>query len=218
MEIDYSARIKIQLYFSIKYISNKLGGKAFNLPIKKTEDRIGTKELLDTQTISLNGRVLILNQSFEPICVCTAKKAIILLYLMKAELISKRTGLQVRSVSHIMPYPSVIRLISYIRIPYRKIELSRRNIHYRDNSHCQYCGKKTKELTIDHVIPKSRGGDDSWENLVSACKKCNNKKANRTPEEAGMKLIKKPYRPNYIMFIQRYMNGMNKDWKPFLFM
>ena len=137
---------------------------------------------------------------------------------MKAELVSKKDGLLVRSVNHTMPYPSVIRLITYIRIPYRKIELSRRNIIYRDNFKCQYCGTRTKDLTIDHVIPKSRGGDDSWDNLVSACKPCNNKKGNRTPDEAGMKLLSKPYRPNYIIFIQRFMNGMNEDWKPFLFM
>ncbi|MFH1049403.1 MAG: HNH endonuclease [bacterium] len=166
----------------------------------------------------MSGRVLILNQSFEPIGVCSARKAILLLYLTKAELISKRDGILVRSVSRNIPYPSVIRLVSYIRIPYRKIELSRRNIHYRDSSCCQYCGTKTKELTIDHVIPKSKGGEDSWENLVSACKKCNNKKADRTPEEAGLKLIRKPNRPNYIIFIQRYMTTLNEDWRPYLFL
>jgi 5-methylcytosine-specific restriction endonuclease McrA len=136
---------------------------------------------------------------------------------MKAEIVSKRDGINIRSVNHLMPYPSVIRLVSYIRVPYRKIELSRRNIHYRDNFKCQYCGAKAKELTIDHIIPKSKGGDDSWENLVTACKPCNNKKGDSTPEESGMRLLNKPYRPNYIMLIQRYMSAVNEDWKPFLF-
>jgi 5-methylcytosine-specific restriction endonuclease McrA len=170
------------------------------------------------ERISLSKQVLILNQSFEPISICTAQKAILLLFLMKAEIVSERNGLLIRSVNYQMPYPSVIRLVSYIRIPYRRIEISKRNIHLRDGFKCQYCGSRSKELTVDHVIPKSRGGDDNWENLVSACKKCNNKKANSTPEEAKMRLLVKPYRPNYILFIQRYMNSMNEDWKPYLFL
>jgi 5-methylcytosine-specific restriction endonuclease McrA len=210
-------RIDIMKFLVFVFFKNN-GGFDFNLPTKKADDSISTNELGTRYSLSLKGRVLILNQSFEPLTVCSAKKATLLLYLLKAEIVSKRDGLLIRSVNHSMPYPSVIRLVSYIRIPYRRIELSRRNIHYRDNFCCQYCGVKTKELTIDHVIPKSRGGDDSWENLVSACKKCNNKKANRTPNEANMHLIKKPYKPNHIMFIRRYLNNVNEDWKPFLFM
>ncbi len=117
-----------------------------------------------------------------------------------------------------MPFPSVIRLARYIKIPFKKIELSRRNILKRDGYRCQYCGVKSHELTIDHIIPKSRGGNDSWDNLVSACKECNNKKADRTPEEAGISLFKKPRRPHHILFITQYMGKVDENWKPFLFM
>jgi len=136
---------------------------------------------------------------------------------MKAELVCKRDGLIVRSINSSIPLPSVIRLNSYLRLPYRKIEISRKNIHYRDDFTCQYCGKKSKELTIDHIIPKSRGGDDSWENLVSCCKACNNKKGDKTPAEAGMKLLSKPYKPNYVMFINKIVGGHHEEWKPYLF-
>ncbi len=146
------------------------------------------------------------------------KKAVLLLYLTKAEIISQNKNNQIRSVNYSMPFPSIIRLLNYIRIPFKQVVLSRKNIHYRDNFTCQYCGTKTKNLTIDHIIPKSRGGDDSWENLVSACKKCNNEKGNRTPEEASMKLLTKPRKPNQIIFIQQFINKNNEDWKPYLFL
>ncbi|TAL68837.1 MAG: HNH endonuclease [Bacteroidetes bacterium] len=165
-----------------------------------------------------NGRVLILNQSYEPVSVCSAKKAIILIFLTKAEIVAKRDGKVVRSINYSMPFPSVIRLARYIKVPFKKIELSRRNILKRDGFRCQYCGTKSHELTIDHIIPKSRGGSDSWDNLVSACKSCNNKKADRTPEEAGIHLIKRPRRPHHILFITQYMGKVDENWKPFLFM
>lgn len=162
--------------------------------------------------------MLILNQSYEPVSVCSAKKAIILIFLTKAEIVAKRDGKVVRSINYSMPFPSVIRLARYIKVPFKKIELSRRNILKRDGFRCQYCGTKSHELTIDHIIPKSRGGSDSWDNLVSACKSCNNKKADRTPEEAGIHLIKRPRRPHHILFITQYMGKVDENWKPFLFM
>ncbi|OGU14457.1 MAG: HNH endonuclease [Ignavibacteria bacterium GWB2_35_12] len=165
-----------------------------------------------------NGRVLILNQSYEPVSICSAKKAIILIFLTKAEIVAKRDGRVVRSINYSMPFPSVIRLARYIKVPFKKIELSRRNILKRDGFRCQYCGTKSHELTIDHIIPKSRGGSDSWDNLVSACKSCNNKKADRTPEESGLHLIKRPRRPHHILFITQYMGKVDENWKPFLFM
>jgi len=162
--------------------------------------------------------VLILNQSYEPVSICSAKKAIILIFLTKAEIVAKRDGRVVRSINYSMPFPSVIRLARYIKVPFKKIELSRRNILKRDGFRCQYCGTKSHELTIDHIIPKSRGGSDSWDNLVSACKSCNNKKADRTPEESGLHLIKRPRRPHHILFITQYMGKVDENWKPFLFM
>jgi 5-methylcytosine-specific restriction endonuclease McrA len=167
---------------------------------------------------SLGGRVLILNQSYEPITVCSAKKAMILLVLMKADLVEIDKERAIRSVSKIFPYPSVIRLATFVRFAHRKVELSRKNLHKRDGHKCQYCGKKNVELTIDHIIPKSRGGSDTWENLVSACVSCNNKKGSRTPEEASMTLLAKPTRPHHILFMKQYLGAVDNTWKPFLFM
>lgn len=166
----------------------------------------------------LGGRVLMLNQSYEPVSICSAKKAIVLLFLMKADLVEHRGDRSIRTVRTDFPYPSVIRLASFVRVPYRKVELSRKNLHRRDNYRCQYCGKRSVELTIDHVIPKSRGGQDSWENLVSACVRCNNRKGNRTPEEASMPLLTKPTKPHHILFMKQYLGKVEKSWKPFLFM
>jgi 5-methylcytosine-specific restriction endonuclease McrA len=141
-----------------------------------------------------------------------------LLFLTKAEIVAKSDGHVIRSVSRSYPCPSVIRLSNFIRVPFKKIELSRKNIIRRDNFQCQYCGRKHVELTIDHIIPKSRGGSDSWDNLVAACKSCNNRKGSRTPEEAGMKLINYPSRPHHILFIKQYSGTLDDNWKPFLFM
>jgi len=165
----------------------------------------------------LNQSVLLLNQNYEPLSVCNVKKAVILLYLGKAEMIETNHGL-IRSVSHTMPIPSVIRLIHYIRAPRKRIVLNRKNLLIRDNYTCQYCGRRTYPLTIDHVIPKQFGGKDTWENLVVACLACNNKKANRTPEQAGMRLIKKPQKPNHFFYFQHFIGVKDEKWKPYLFL
>ncbi len=162
--------------------------------------------------------MLILNQNYEPMSVCNVKKAIILLYLGKAELIDTYTGKQLHSVSLTMPFPSIVRLGVYIQIPYKKIILSRKNILRRDGHRCQYCTRTDLTLTVDHLIPKSRMGEDSWENLVSACVECNNRKGDRTPEEARMKLIRKPMRPNHVTFIRHFVGTIDDTWKPYLFM
>jgi hypothetical protein len=131
--------------------------------------------------IKINSSVLVLNSDFNPINIANAKKAIKLLIKRKAEFITEK----------------VIRLINYIYLPISKIrntKPSRKSIHTRDGNKCVYCGS-TRELTIDHVLPTSRGGQNTWENLVCACVKCNTKKGNRTPEEAGMKLKKFPNQP-----------------------
>lgn len=106
---------------------------------------------------------------------------------------------------------------SYKKLPYKKIILTRKNILKRDRHKCAYCGRGDLPLTIDHIIPKSRGGDDTWENLVAACLPCNNKKGDRTPEEANIKLKIKPYVPNHIMFIRNTVGRLDDNWKPYLF-
>lgn len=138
--------------------------------------------------------------------------------LTKAELVANRDGQVVHSIKRNYPFPSVIRLSRFIKVPFKKIELSRKNILRRDNYCCQYCGTRTHEVTIDHIIPKSRGGAVSWENLVSACHRCNHKKGSRTPEEAGMALINKPQKPHHIIFFKQFMGKADDSWKPFLFM
>lgn len=165
----------------------------------------------------INRNVLLLNQNYEPLQICTARRAIVLLFQGKAEMIEKSDGLQLRTVSTSYALPSVVRLWHYRKVPVKRIMLTRKNIILRDSNKCQYCGGGRGLLTIDHVIPRTLGGDDTWENLVCACSKCNNKKGNRTPDQAGMELLKKPARPNFITFIQRNVSIAN-GWRPFLFM
>ena len=138
--------------------------------------------------------------------------------LTKAEIIAFKEDRFIRTVSNSYPYPSVIRLSKYLRIPYKRIELSRKNIHRRDGFRCQYCGEKSGDMTIDHIVPKSRGGLDSWDNLVTACRKCNNKKGSRTPQEANMILLNVPSRPHHIVFIKQIVDKLDDNWRPFLFM
>lgn len=122
-----------------------------------------------------------------------------------------------RTVSKNYAWPSIIRLKSYIRLPYKNINLTRKNILRRDGHKCAYCGRSDLSFTVDHILPKARGGKDTWENLVTACLICNNKKGNRTPEEAGMPLKIRPYKPNYIMFILNSVSRVDDSWRPYLF-
>jgi 5-methylcytosine-specific restriction endonuclease McrA len=96
--------------------------------------------------------------------------------------------------------------------------LSRKNIVKRDNHQCQYCGSRNGPVTIDHIIPRDRGGVDTWENLVCACVTCNNRKGNRTPEEARLKLIRRPQKPNYIFFMRYVVSNIDHRWEPYLYM
>jgi 5-methylcytosine-specific restriction endonuclease McrA len=167
--------------------------------------------------LTLGGKVLLLNGNYEPLSICSVQKAIVLLVMEKAELVSAVKDRVVRSARSSMDYPSVIRLSSYIHIPFKKVILSRKNILRRDGHQCQYCGVRTG-LTVDHIIPKSRGGEDSWENLTTACLRCNNRKGDRTPEEANLKVKRKPVRPNHVVFLRQYLGKIDKDWEPYLFM
>ncbi len=158
-----------------------------------------------------------LNQNYEPLTICNVRRAIILTYLGKAEVVSKINSKFVKSVFHTFDYPSIVRLVYFIRIPYKKIILSRKNILRRDGHRCQYC-HTTQNLTVDHVVPKSKGGEDSWENLTTACIKCNNRKGDRSPEDAKMTLHTIPKRPSHITFIKNFAGNVDEDWKPYLYM
>lgn len=137
--------------------------------------------------------------------------------LGKAELVSKDPKKNIKTVSGLFVWPTVIRLSKYVNVPYKKVVLTRKNILRRDGYKCVYCGRSDIALTVDHIIPKARGGTDSWENMVCACTSCNNKKGNRTPSEANLRMLYKPYAPNHILFIKNSVAKIDETWKPYLY-
>jgi 5-methylcytosine-specific restriction endonuclease McrA len=177
----------------------------------------GSVDKVTMSAAIVNRHVLLLNQNYEPLTICSARRALVLLFQGKVEMIETADGLRVRTVTNSYALPSVVRLWQYRKVPYKRIMLTRKNIHVRDNNTCQYCGMNKGPLTVDHVVPKNMGGTDSWENLVCACSRCNNKKGDRTPEQAGMRLLKRPMRPTFITFIQRHVS-IADPWRPYLFM
>jgi 5-methylcytosine-specific restriction endonuclease McrA len=159
--------------------------------------------------------VLVLNQNYQPLNVCNARRALILVGLGKAELMANGRG-QVHSVTRTFSIPSVIRLIYMVKRPLMRRRLSRRSVFYRDGFTCQYCGEETRLLTLDHIMPRSRGGPHQWENVVSACIPCNHSKAGSTPKEADMRLLRQPRAPRpdpYAMFHQRTILD---EWRQFI--
>lgn len=164
----------------------------------------------------LAGHVLVLNADFQALSVCSVERAAVLVMLRKADLVEAHAGRALRSATTSLPWPSVVRLRGYVRVPYRQVLLTRRNLLRRDGHTCQYCGA-TERLTLDHVLPRSRGGPETWENLVAACTRCNNRKGSRTPEEAGMELRRPPFRPSHVMYIRDFLGETEEAWKPYLF-
>lgn len=163
----------------------------------------------------MNDKVLVLNQDYSPLTLCTVSRAFLLVYLEKAELLTADKNGFLRSVSMSYPKPSVIKIKSYVHVPYKGVVLTRYNIFKRDGYQCQYCST-AKDLTLDHLIPRSKGGKSTWNNLVTACKKCNSKKGNSTPKEAGLILKKPPFKPSYIMFLKNSVGGVKDEWQPYL--
>ena len=167
----------------------------------------------------LNNKVLLLNASYEPLMLVSGRKAIILLVCGKVDSLDDYP-FKVRSTYMALNLPSVIRLKEYINYRFANIALSRKNILIRDNYTCQYCGKKLSpnKLTIDHIIPKYKGGRNSWKNLVAACKVCNSKKGNFVLKNINMELIKKPIKPNFIFHFQKEISKHQNSWKQYLFL
>ena len=163
-----------------------------------------------------SGHVLVLNQDYRALAVCGVERAVVLVLLHKAELVAAQADRALRSARAAHAWPSVVRLKQYVHVPYRRILLTRRNVIRRDGNRCQYCGSRER-LTLDHVHPRSRGGPDTWENLVAACVPCNNRKGSRTPEEASMTLRRPPFRPSHVMFLRDYVGTLEDSWKPFLY-
>jgi 5-methylcytosine-specific restriction endonuclease McrA len=168
----------------------------------------------------MNSRVLVLNASFEPINVCTARRAVVLV-LKGVALAEESSNTWLHSSRFSMPTPSVIRLRGYIHIPFERKSLSRKNILLRDHNTCQYCASAfaPQELTLDHIIPRSRGGDSTWDNLVASCRSCNNRKGDRSPEDAGLRLLKRPqaYNLHVNRQIIRYLGRTDEAWRKYLF-
>jgi 5-methylcytosine-specific restriction endonuclease McrA len=160
--------------------------------------------------------VLVLNASFEPIHVCSTRRAIGLILTEKATLVMNGRGI-IRTINQSFPRPSVIRLEKMIHRPKPHTLLNRREIFRRDNHTCQYCGKHSPTLTIDHVIPRHKGGSHNWDNVVAACASCNHHKGGKTPEEAGMHLLRIPREPSSsAVYIFGHHLQDNRDWEQFL--
>ncbi len=169
---------------------------------------------------ALHAPVLVLNASYEPINVCAARRAIVLVLkgVARAE---EENGHFIHGSRLTIRVPSVIRLLEYRRIPHQTRALSRKNILLRDRNTCQYCGTVlgSSELTLDHVVPRSRGGVSTWENLVACCHSCNRRKGNQSPTEAGMKLMREPrtFTLHTSRHIMRLLGHSDDKWRKYLF-
>ncbi|MFQ5851905.1 MAG: HNH endonuclease [Candidatus Binatia bacterium] len=185
----------------------------------------------------LNTKVLMLNRSYLPIHITSVRRAFSLLYQGIAWAVNERyqtfdfeswSDLSVSVhdeyiglVNQAIRVPRVILLVAYDRVPKRQVRFSRFNIYARDKCMCQYCGKRLPrhELNLDHVIPRSRGGTSTWENVVCSCQSCNRRKGGRTPQEAKITLLRKPYKPKWTPFMQETFSlSRYREWLPFLSM
>lgn len=160
--------------------------------------------------------VLVLNQNYEPLNVCRVRRAMILLFRGKAEVLENGRG-SIHSIRGIFDVPSVIRLVYFIKRPRHQRKMTKTEIFNRDKFTCQYCGHQSRELTLDHVVPRRRGGRHCWENVVSACIPCNRRKAGRTPEEADMPLLHQPRPPRDDGFHVPYNYiRVHTEWQKYL--
>jgi 5-methylcytosine-specific restriction endonuclease McrA len=161
-------------------------------------------------------QVLVLNASYEPLNVTTVRRAHVLVFKGKAEVIEQLER-PLHSASSTYPWPHVIRLVHYVRVPRAvKRKISRRALFARDGWRCAYCGSSSSRLTLDHVVPRSRGGDSVWENVVASCAPCNLRKGNRTPDEVAMTLRTTPRTPAPVLFIHLAAQRIPDAWGPYL--
>jgi hypothetical protein len=156
--------------------------------------------------------VLVLNADYTPLTVTNIVKGFNLVYKNKAEIVLAEDKPIIGDKEYLRP--SVLRLVKYVHFPYKRVALSRDNLFKRDNYTCLYCGSKN-DLTLDHVIPRCKGGTDSWTNLATCCMKCNVKKGSKSLEEINMKLSEKPFVPNHLFFIKK-MTKFTDNWEPYL--
>jgi 5-methylcytosine-specific restriction endonuclease McrA len=155
-----------------------------------------------------------LNASFEPLCVVSIRRAVVLVLKDKAEVVA-RNGAELHSERVALPVPSVIRLTHYVRVPHRsRVPLSRRAVFARDGHRCQYCNRAAEN--IDHVVPRSRGGTHTWDNVVAACRACNSRKEDRLPAEAGFLLKRAPRAPHASLWLVASAGALDPSWEPYL--
>ena len=162
-------------------------------------------------------QVLVLNASYEPLNVCSVRRAYVLVYKGKAEMIEALEHQPLRTATSTYQRPHVIRLVAYVHVPraaQRKI--SRRALFARDGWRCVYCGTSGGRLTLDHVVPRSRGGDSVWENVVTSCAPCNLRKGNRLPHEVHMVLPDRPRPPAPVLFIRLAAPKIPPSWQQYL--
>jgi 5-methylcytosine-specific restriction endonuclease McrA len=166
----------------------------------------------------MNAEVLVLNSDFEPLNVCHIRRAVVMVYLGKADVLHAH-DLEIPVTDGSIPAPSVVKLRHHVRRPLPELKLSRRTVFARDQYLCQYCGQSAKDLTIDHVVPKRHGGQTIWENLVCSCRRCNMKKGDKMLHQTSMKLLHPPRRPRYVPYISltKYLTGRkNETWRDYL--
>ncbi len=159
-------------------------------------------------------RALVLNASYEPLCVVATRRALMLVIDGKAEVVST-TDRAYHSEREVWPEPSIVRLAYYIRVPYQaRVALNRRAVFVRDGHRCQYCNAPAEN--IDHVIPRSKGGTHTWENVVAACRPCNARKMDRLLHETNMRLRRQPRPPRQRIWILASVGAVRPDWEPYL--
>ena len=156
-----------------------------------------------------------LNLNYVPLNICTVRRAVVLVGKGKAELLENHRG-QVRTVDRLVDVPSIIRLIYLVKKPFLPRKLSKKEVFLRDRFTCQYCGKKSQDLTLDHVVPRRQFGAHTWENVVAACSRCNLRKAGRTPVEAGMLLERQPRAPDPNPYLILQNRTILEEWRPYI--
>ena len=164
---------------------------------------------------TVNSPVLVLNQNYEPLNVCGVRRAVVLVLKDKAQLLENGRG-ELHTSGDEFAIPTVIRLVHMVKRPIFARRLSRREIFWRDNFLCQYCGRQTREMTLDHVVPRVRGGPHTWENVVTACVACNHRKAGRTPEQAGMRLRQEPRAPRANPYHHLMYRQLPQEWSDYI--
>jgi len=161
--------------------------------------------------------VLLLNTDFTPLDTISVERALVLYFTQKVEIIHAKVNQFIHTITQSFPFPEVVRLKHYIYLRKKEMTPTKRNIFERDLHECQYCGA-TKPLTVDHIIPVSRGGQNTWQNLTTCCFSCNNKKGDRLLEECGMVLKRKPSRPTHIHIIKTYSKENDlTSWSDYIF-